>query len=93
VKADLTIYPGGEIVSKGLLDLALNIRSEEALVVSAAAPSLGRLGIEIPKLSGIEGSYEHALYDAIKARNPKGAHADYNAIIQRVFSFTQAYRR
>ena len=35
---NLSIYPGGELVSKGLADLDVHTRSEEALLISAAAP-------------------------------------------------------
>jgi len=90
---DLSIYPGGDLVAKGLRDLNDHIRSEEALLVSVAAPRLRGLGIPVPDDPEIPTPYEHALFSAIESRLPRGAHMEYNALIQRVVSFAESYHR
>jgi hypothetical protein len=89
---DLGIFPGGDLVATGLSDLARGIVSEEALVLMVAAPRLRGLGIEVQELPGISRPYEHALYERIEARMPRGAHSAYNALIQRIVSFANSYR-
>lgn len=91
VHKDLSQFPGGDLVMKGLADLAKNALSNEALLVLVASPRLSNLGIEVPKRSDVPLPYEHALYSALEARNPKGAHNAYNALIQRIVSFANAY--
>ncbi len=89
---DLSVYPGGDLVAKGLADLNLEILSEEGLLVLVASPRLRDLGIDVPCVEGISMPYEHALFEAIEARMPRGAHGAYNALIERVVSFANAYR-
>ena len=69
---DLTIYPGGDLIAKGLQDLENHVRSEEALLVSVAAPRLRGLGIPVPDDPGVPTPYEHALFSAIERRPPAG---------------------
>ena len=87
----LAEYPGGDLVAEGLADLRDNVVSEEALLVLIASQRLEALGLSVPTPEGIAPPYEHALYRAIEVRNPSGAHAMYNALIQRIVSFVQAY--
>ncbi len=89
----LGIYPGGDLVAKGLQDLQDHIISEEALLVLVASPRLRGLGIQVPEAKDAPLPYEHALYSAIERRVPQGAHAAYNALIQRVVSFSDSYCR
>lgn len=84
-------YPGGDLVERGLADLEQQTVSEEALLVSVAAPRLRHLGFEVPELAGVELPYEHALYAALKSRSPRSAYGDYNALIGRIVSFAQSY--
>lgn len=88
---DLSIYPGGDLVMKGLRDLQLGIASEEALLVSIASSRLEGLGLKVPHLKDAEPSYEISLYSLIEERNPSGAHSAYNALIRRIVSFARAY--
>lgn len=88
---DLTIYPGGDLVTKGLADLLEGNRSEEAWLVAYAAPRLRDLGFDVPET---DHPYpHHALYEALEDRLPHGAHAAYNALVERMVSFANAYRR
>ena len=87
----LNIYPGGDIVAKGLADLDQGLRTEEALLVMVAGPRLRGLGFEFQGLDSVTRPYEHALYEAIQERLPSGAHSAYNALIQRIVSFANSY--
>lgn len=88
---NLTTYPGGDLVSKGLTDLAAGLCSEEALLVMVAGPRLRDLGFTIRNLETVSSPFEHALYNALELRLPRGAYAAYNALIQCVASFANAY--
>ena len=88
----LCVYPGRELVAKGLDDLERGLQTEESLLVMVAGPRLRGLGIEVRDLAFVPTPYEHALYEAIEARLPRGAHAAYNALIQRIVSFANSYR-
>ena len=90
---DLSRFPGGDLVAKGLADLNKGIVSEEALLVLIASPRLVDLGFIVPELKELKPPYEIALYSAIEERNPDGAHADYNALIRRIVSFAQCYKK
>jgi len=91
-ESNLARFPGGELVAKGLQDLARQLCSEEALLVSIAAPKLLLLGFQVPELTGVRAPYEHALYEKLEGRLPHGAHSAYNALISRMVSFANCYR-
>lgn len=86
-------YPGGDLVQSGLKDLGAGIHSEAALLVSIASPRLEGLGFRVPELKGVPEPYEHALFEMIEGRMASGAHAEYNALIGRMVSFANSYRR
>jgi len=88
----LAIYPGGDLVAKGLSDLAHGVKSEEALLLMVAGPRLRGLGIAVREIEGVIRPYEHALYSAIESRLTTDAHSAYNALIQRIVSFANSYR-
>lgn len=88
---DLSRYPGGDLVSKGLADLQRGVHSEEALLLLIAEPRLTSLGLTVGAAPGVDLPYEHVLYSMIEERLPVGAHFAYNALIQRIVSFAQAY--
>ena len=90
---DLTPYPGGDLIEKGLADLKEGRQSEEALLVMIAAANLRRLGLPVPVFPEPAEPHEHALYRLIGEREPKGAHAEYNALIALLVSFEQTYWR
>lgn len=78
--------PGGDLIDRGLADLAAGRRTPEALLVAIGAPRLRRLGFDVPTLE----SPEHALYELLAADNSDDAHARYNALIRRLISFERA---
>jgi hypothetical protein len=80
-------FPGHELVSAGLLDLAAGRESEASLVVTMAAPRLRALGLDVPAGGADEPSYR--LYELL-ARREAGAHSRYNALVSRVVSFARA---
>ena len=90
---DLSMFPGGDLVSKGLADLGTGVLSEEALLVLVASPRLTGLGFEVPIPADVPQPFEHRLYELIEDRMERGAHSAYNALIRRVVSFAQTYSR
>ncbi|HEY3783028.1 MAG TPA: hypothetical protein VGL56_18265 [Fimbriimonadaceae bacterium] len=90
---DLSKYPGGDLVAKGLIDLKKGTASEEALLVCIASNNVKALGFDVPALKTEEPSYEIALYTEIENREPDGAHSAYNALVDRVDSFIRCYKK
>ena len=82
----LGALPGGDLVEKGLLDLAAGTETAEALLVAIGGPRLRRLGFDVPILD----TPEHALYALLSRDNPDDAHTRYNALIRRLVSFERA---
>lgn len=85
---DLSAFPGGDLIRKGLEDLATGRDSEAALLVLIGAPRLRRLGFDIPKRDAQPA--EHRLYELLAASDPDSAHSRYNALIRRLVSFERA---
>lgn len=81
-----TSFPGHELVSAGLSDLAADRESESSLLVAMAAPRLRRLGFEVPEGGGERPS--HRLYELLTEN--LGAHSRYNALVGRIVSFARA---
>lgn len=85
---DFNQFPGGELIRRGLDDLANARESAEALLVLIGAPRLRRLGFDIPEVQGIPP--EHRLYDLLNRADPDAAHSRYNALIRRLVRFERA---
>jgi hypothetical protein len=83
-------FPGHDLVSKGLNDLAQARESEEALLVAMAAPRLRALGFDVPDGGGERPS--HRLYEVLSDRHPDG-YSRYKALIARMVSFAQTAER
>jgi hypothetical protein len=81
-------FPGEELVTPGLADLAAGRETAEALLVAAAAPRLARTGVQLPPhqmdTSG------RRLYQLLEAELGNGAHSRYNAMQRRVISYCEA---
>lgn len=86
---DLSALPGGDLVLKGLEDLAHGTPSAEALLVLIGAPKLRSLGIAVP-VHHDAASPEHRLYAWLSAENGATAHGRYNALVRRLVSFERA---
>jgi hypothetical protein len=80
-------FPGNELVSAGLVDLAEGCESEASLLVSMAAPRLRALGFAVPRSEQVRPS--HRLYELMAERDD-GAHSRYNALVARMVSFARA---
>ncbi len=81
-------YPGHELVSVGLTDLAAGRESESALLVAMAAPRLRALGYDVPSGRGGQRP-SHRLYELL-ADDGHDAHSRYNALVGRIVSFARA---
>jgi hypothetical protein len=87
-------FPGSELVSAGLVDLAEGCESEASLLVSMAAPRLRALGFAVP--ASRQERPSHRLYELITERDGGvhgGAHSRYNALVARIVSFAHAAER
>lgn len=79
--------PGGELIGRGIADLASGRETTETLLVSIGASRLRSLGIELA--SPID-SPEHKLYLHLAKEEGNAAHSAYNALIRRLVSFERA---
>ncbi len=79
--------PGQDLVDRGLADLAAGIVSVESLLVSAGAPRLRAIGIDVPPAIP---DPERKLYDLLAESDSDAAHGRYNALIRRLVSFERA---
>jgi hypothetical protein len=83
----LLTLPGGEIVAKGIADLARGEETDEALLVSMSSRRLRELGL--PIVEPLE-SPRDRLYDRLSAREGDAAHARFNALVRRLVRFQRA---
>ncbi len=79
--------PGGDLVAKGLEDLAHSSVTVEALLVSIAAARLQEQGV---LLTAPLSDPEHRLYEQLAHEDPDSAHSRYNALLRRLTSFESA---
>lgn len=84
--------PGSEFVEPGLRDLEAGLRTDEALVVLAAAPRLRRAGVPVPACED-ELQASHELYRSLARRLGPGAHSHHHAMLRRVASYASARAR
>ena len=84
---DLEHLPGGDLVAKGLRDLATSSVTIEALLVSIAAPRLRGMGVVITTPMP---DSEHRLYQLLASEDPDSAHSRYNALLRRLTGFESA---
>lgn len=83
---DIDSLPGGDLIAKGLDDLAQGADTIEALLVAIGAQRLRRLGFQLPTLE----DPEHRLYSRLAAADPDAAHSRYNALLRKLTSFERA---
>jgi len=83
---DIGRLPGGELISRGLADLANGEETIESLLVAIGAPRLRRLGFLVPSVD----RPEHRLYDLLAATGSDTAHSRYNALLRKLTSFERA---
>ncbi|HEX9639317.1 MAG TPA: hypothetical protein VGB99_17415 [Acidobacteriota bacterium] len=85
---DWEALPGGDLIRRGLADLAAGTESVEALLVSIGAPRLAMLEVRVPEPRIPDP--EHRLYALLARADPDSAHSRYNALIRRLVSFERA---
>jgi len=85
---DFISLPGGDLIRRGLEDLASGRESEAALLVLIGAPRLRRLGLYVPEAA--PNLPEHRLYGFLACSNPDSAHSRYNALVRRLVRFERA---
>jgi hypothetical protein len=86
-----TDFPGHDLVSAGLADLAAGRESESAMLVAMASRRLRAAGYEVPS-SGVERP-SHRLYELLLEKYDDDAHSRYNALVRQLVSFAQAAER
>jgi hypothetical protein len=84
---DVAQLPGGDLVAKGLEDLARSSVTVEALLVSIAAPRLRDRGVPV---AAPLADPEHRLYERLARADPDSAHSRYNALLRRLTGFESA---
>jgi hypothetical protein len=84
---ELEHLPGGDLVAKGLEDLAHSRVTVEALLVSIGAPRLRDRGV---LLTAPLDEPEQRLYELLAREDPDSAHSRYNALLRRLTSFESA---
>jgi hypothetical protein len=82
-----TDFPGHELVSAGLADLAEGRESESAMLVAMASTRLRAVGYDVPT-SGVKRP-SHRLYELL-SESDQDAHSRYNALVGRMVSFARA---
>ncbi len=80
--------PGGDLVEKGLRDLAEGRETAEALLVSIGAFRLKAAGVPVP-VRRFENP-ERRLYELLAREDSDSAHSRYNALLRRLVSFEDA---
>lgn len=86
--------PGGEIVDRGLRDMAYGRRTQEAFLVALAAPRLARERVPLPKRPADWMDPDLLLFREIETNTADAdlAFSRYNAARQRIDSFADALR-
>jgi hypothetical protein len=80
--------PGGEIIDKGLADLAKGKETIESLLVSLAAPRLKREGVPLPRY--LFPDADLILYRLLERQSDELAHTRYVALLRQAASFADA---
>ena len=80
---DLSRFPGGDLVAKGLEDLARSDETPEAFLVSIGAARLRECGLGV---AVVIPDAEHRLYERLASDDPDSAHSRYNALLRRLTS-------
>jgi hypothetical protein len=84
---EIAELPGGDLVTKGLADLACSTITVEALLVSIGAPRLRDRGVMI---NAPLPDPEHRLYEQLALADSDAAHSRYNALLRRLTAFESA---
>lgn len=80
--------PGGDLIEKGLQDLACGKESVESLLVEIGTPRLRLLNIQVRPSDC--GDPDRRLYDLLSERHGNEAHSKYNSLLRQLSSFARA---
>ena len=84
---ELAALPGGELIERGLRELALGRETVASLLVSIGAPRLRGIGVPVERALA---EPEHRLYLLLARTDGDAAHSRYNALVRRLVSFERA---
>jgi hypothetical protein len=85
---DYESLPGGDLIEKGLRDLASGDETTEALLVAIGAARLKAAGVPVPPRTFEDP--ERRLYELLARKDADSAHSRYNALLRRLVSFEDA---
>jgi hypothetical protein len=94
VKSDeLGALPGGEILARGLADLAAGRQSVESLLLEIAAGRLRGDGVELPDFPPSSKAAELRLYELLCRQGLDDPYGRYNSLLRRLVSLERALER
>ena len=85
---ELTAFPGGGMVARGLMDARARVDSIDALVVSLAVTRLRAVGLDLPEAPRARDG-ELVLYERL--RGESDSYGRYNALRRDLTSFLDAF--
>lgn len=89
----LAAYPGGELVERGLADLAASRPTAEAALIEVARTRLAELGLPVARRTIVGRDAELVLYERLAARDPDGdVYGTYCAWLDQLVSFLAVFR-
>jgi hypothetical protein len=83
----LASLPGGDLIARGVGELARGEETVASLLVSIGAPRLRRAGVALPPPFSRP---EHRLYLLLERTEGNAAHGRYNALLRGLVSFERA---
>lgn len=85
--------PGGDLILRGISELASGDTGEYGLLVLVASMRLSELGLKLPKRDDIVRPVNLLLYELLQRTYGTGAYSRYNALLRTLSSFIQTLER
>jgi hypothetical protein len=85
--------PGGDMILRGITELANGDTGEYGLLVLVASMRLSKLGLKLPQRDDIERPVNLQLYKLLQGTYGIGAHSRYNALLRSLSSFIHTLER
>ena len=89
----LSDLPGGDLILRGIEELASGDTGEYGLVVLVASMRLRDLGLKLPQRDDIVRPVNLQLYELLQGAYGVGAYSRYNALLRSLSSFIRAFER
>ncbi|MGH9382038.1 MAG: hypothetical protein ACRD2Z_15700 [Thermoanaerobaculia bacterium] len=86
---ELRTLPGGDLVARGLGDLAAGRESLESLLVEIAASRLRYAGLDVPEIGPRSEAAELRLYKRLEETHP-APYGAYNSLLRQLASCARA---